>query len=436
MTERPAALPAARSAVPASVSASVSEATGAGTATAQASGAEPTVPAGASGPVAACHRSDELPAVTGAGPTGDESLVTEQSLQAAVEILRQGGVIGLPTETVYGLAGNAADAAAVASIYRIKGRPADHPLIVHVAGIDEARDWAQWNPQAQRLAEAFWPGPLTLVLPRQPDAPAHACGGQSTIAVRVSSHPVFAALMQALRPHGITGLAAPSANRFGRISPSRAAHVRSDLGAAVPLVLEGGPARIGLESTIVDLSRGRPVVLRPGHIGEAQILAALQAPPAGTDAAQAAARPEAGVGRQPAVATAPGDDREAGGVAAAPETERADDQAPRVPGALPSHYAPGVPLRLVAEADLPIELAAARQAGEAVAVWADQAPPAQPGLFWRRRPADAEGAGRALYDTLHQLDALPVARILVMALPEGPAWHALSDRLQRAAAAS
>lgn len=320
-------------------------------------------------------------------------------LDEAASVLRDGGVIGLPTETVYGLAANAADAAAVASIYRIKGRPADHPLIVHVADIEAARRWAQWTPQAQRLAEAFWPGPLTLVLPRHPDAPAFACAGQDTIALRSPAHPVFAALMQRLQSMGIDGLAAPSANRFGRISPSRAAHVRSDLGDAVPLVLDGGPAQVGLESTIVDLSRGQPVLLRPGHVDVQALSDCLGEPVRVADS----------------IATAEAD-------------------APRVPGSLASHYAPTVPLELVAPEDLPARLAEARQAGEAVALWSEQPPEAQPGLFWRRRPGDAATAAQHLYDVLHQLDALPVARILVEAVPAGAEWRALADRLQRAAA--
>lgn len=323
------------------------------------------------------------------------------SLNAAVDVLCAGGVVGLPTETVYGLAANAADEAAVATIYRIKGRPADHPLIVHVADAASARLWAEWTPAAQQLADAFWPGPLSLVLKRRADAPAWACGGQDTIALRSSSHPVFQALMQTLKSHGITGLAAPSANPFGRISPSRAAHVRAGLGEAVPVVLEGGSAEIGLESTIVDLSRGKPVLLRPGHVSLAALEACLGEPVLAADLLALAGE---------------------------------DAGAPRVPGALPSHYAPSVPVRLLTAEALPLALAEAKAAGESVAVWSPVAPAPQAGLFWRRRPADAAGAARDLYDTLHQLDALPVARILVERPPALPEWRALTDRLERAAA--
>lgn len=397
------------------------------------------------------------------------------ALAEAVRLLRAGGVIGLPTETVYGLAADAAQAEAVASIYRIKGRPADHPLIVHVADVLTARQWADWSPQAQRLADAFWPGPLTLVLPRRAGAPDFACGGQHTIGLRCPSHPVFGQLMALLAPHGITGLAAPSANRFGRISPSRAAHVRADLGNAVPLVLEGGPAQVGLESTIVDLSRGRAVILRPGHIGQAELAEALGEPvllgyPVRVpDSAWPAHEPEKGEAPVLSPPASPAC-REAGSPArrgemaaegraesgvlpdaqpaqrrvltgATPAGSHADEDgsllpdAPRVPGALASHYAPSVPLRVLPWARLVATLHVAREAGEAVAVWSTQEPRPQPGLFWRRRPADAAGAGHDLYDALHQLDALLVARILVEALPEGPAWQALADRLGRAAAA-
>lgn len=339
--------------------------------------------------------------------------MTDASLAEAVAVLQAGGVIGLPTETVYGLAANAADEQAVASIYRIKGRPADHPLIVHVADAQAAQQWAEWTPTAQRLADAFWPGPLTLVLRRRAGAPPFASAGQDTIALRVSSHPVFQRLMQALAPVGISGLAAPSANRFGRISPSRAAHVRSGLGSAVPLVLDGGPSEVGVESTIVDLSRGAPVLLRPGGISLQALADCLGQP-----------------------------------VRAADSQATREADAPRVPGALPSHYAPSVPLRLLsarALAALLQQRATALSAAQTpvidglpmgrIAVWRPEPPPEQPGLFWRCQPTEAALAARHLYDTLHQLDALGVDAILVEQPPVEPAWRAVQDRLQRAAAA-
>ena len=339
--------------------------------------------------------------------------MTDAPLAEAVAVLLAGGVIGLPTETVYGLAANAADEQAVASIYRIKGRPADHPLIVHVADAQAAQQWAEWTSEAQRLADAFWPGPLTLVLRRRADAPPFASAWQDTIALRVSSHPVFQRLMQALAPVGITGLAAPSANRFGRISPSRAAHVRSGLGSAVPLVLDGGPSEVGVESTIVDLSRGAPVLLRPGGISLQALADCLGQP-----------------------------------VRAADSQATREADAPRVPGALPSHYAPSVPLLLLSAGALAALLqqrATALSAAQTpvidslpmgrIAVWRPEPPPEQPGLFWRCQPTEVALAARHLYDTLHQLDALGVDAILVEQPPVEPAWRAVQDRLQRAAAA-
>lgn len=347
--------------------------------------------------------------------------VTDGDLARAVAILAAGGVIGLPTETVYGLAADAAHAAAVASIYRIKGRPADHPLIVHVASLAVAAQWGEWTPSAQRLASAFWPGPLTLVLKRRHDAPPYASAGQDTVALRMAAHPVFQRLMQALAVVGITGLAAPSANRFGRISPSCAAHVRSGLGQAVPLVLDGGAASVGVESTIVDLSRGTPVLLRPGGIGLQALTDCLGQP-----------------------------------VRLADTLASADVDAPRVPGALPSHYAPSVPLRLLPVGVLDERL---RQRAEALAhagatgtsasgetgadwsglrlaVWSPRPPVPQTGLVWRRQPDDAAEAARQLYAALHQLDALAADCILVAQPPDTPAWRAVRDRLQRAAAAA
>ena len=219
--------------------------------------------------------------------------------------------------------------------------------------------------------------------------------------------------MQALAPVGITGLAAPSANRFGRISPSRAAHVRSGLGSAVPLVLDGGPSEVGVESTIVDLSRGAPVLLRPGGISLQALADCLGQP-----------------------------------VRAADSQATREADAPRVPGALPSHYAPSVPLRLLSAGALAALLqqrATALSAAQApvidglpmgrIAVWRPAPPPEQPGLFWRRQPTEAALAARHLYDTLHQLDALGVDAILVERPPVEPAWRAVQDRLQRAAAA-
>ena len=317
------------------------------------------------------------------------------SLEDAVSALAAGEVIGLPTETVYGLAADAGNRAAVAKIYRIKGRPADHPLIVHVLDAVQARKWAEWSSTAQVLADAFWPGPLTVVLRRLPEAPPWACAGHPTIALRCPSHPVAREVMTKLLRLGISGIAAPSANRFGRVSPTRAAHVRSDLGDEVPIVLDGGDAGVGIESTIVDLSRGRPYLLRPGHVG-AEALAALLGEP----------------------------------VAAA------DDDAPKVPGSLASHYAPMKPLRIVPPAQLDAAVKKAISGGDRVAVWSVKRPRARGSgsISWLARPVCAEDVERDLYRVMRELDAGSEDIILIESPPDDDAWAAVNDRLQRAAA--
>lgn len=316
------------------------------------------------------------------------------TLDQAVAALAAGEVIGLPTETVYGLAADAANRDAVQRIYRIKGRPVDHPLIVHVFDDVQARLWAQWNEPAQRLADAFWPGPLTIVLRRREEAPAWACAGQQTIALRCPSHPVARAVMKQLLPNGVTGIAAPSANRFGRVSPTSAAHVRADLGDEMPIVLDGGEAAIGIESTIVDLSRGRPFLLRPGHIGADELAAVLGEPVAASDS-----------------------------------------EAPKVSGSLPSHYAPVTPLRLVLPSQVDTALAQALSADQRIAVWSVERPQRDdPRISWHARPASVDAMERDLYRMMRELDARRVDLILIESPPADPAWVAVNDRLQRAAA--
>ena len=193
-------------------------------------------------------------------------------LAEAVELLRAGELVAFPTETVYGLGADAGNPEALAKIFAAKGRPADHPLIVHVPDVAHLDQWAREIPDAAHLlAQAFWPGPLTLILKRQPTVPDLVTGGQDTVGLRIPHHPLALQLLKAFDG----GIAAPSANRFGHISPTTAQHVREELGAAVALVLDGGPCSVGIESTIVDLSRGDPVILRPGMISAAQIDQAL-----------------------------------------------------------------------------------------------------------------------------------------------------------------
>jgi L-threonylcarbamoyladenylate synthase len=302
----------------------------------------------------------------------------------AVQILRRGGLVAFPTETVYGLGADAANDAAVASVYRVKGRPGDHPLIVHIADAASLDRWARDVPHSARaLAERFWPGPLTLVLKRSASVHDTVTGGQDTVGLRVPGH---ALALELLRAFG-GGIAAPSANRFGRISPTTAEHVRRDLGDQVDFVLDGGPCEVGIESTIVDLSRGAPVLLRPGHIADADIAAVIGTAP----------RPR-------------------------------DADAPRASGMLEVHYAPRRPMRLVDR----IELHAALARGTAVLAF-DAPPAGAAAALWLRAPNDAIRYAHDLYANLRHLDEAATALILVERPPAERGWEAVRDRLERAA---
>ncbi len=309
-------------------------------------------------------------------------------IEAAVARLDAGELVAFPTETVYGLGADAANPAAVARIFAVKGRPARHPLIVHVSGLAAARDWVAGMPQAaERLAEAFWPGPLSLVLPRAGSVLSAVTGGQSSVALRAPAHPVARALLAAFG----RGIAAPSANRYGRISPTRAADVREEFGDRVALVLDGGDCAIGLESTIVACLDGRVTLLRPGAISRSQIADI--------------------VGR----------------------VHDPDAAAPRSPGRQRSHYAPATPLSIVHASALPAELARAAESGERIAVLARSAASA-PALEWRQLPPLPSAYGRELYAALRALDRAGADRILVESVPADEAWAAVADRLARAAA--
>lgn len=323
-------------------------------------------------------------------------------IRRAVALLRQGELVAFPTETVYGLGADAANPAAVAKIFAAKGRPADHPLIVHLPSAAHLPRWAREVPaDAERLAAAFWPGPLTLILERRPGVSDAVTGGQDTVGLRVPNHPLALELLAGFD----SGIAAPSANRFGRISPTTAAHVREELGDRVPLVLDGGPCPVGIESTILDLSRGVPVLLRPGSIGAADIARVL------------GRAPEA-----PPQAAAPGG---------------AGSETPRVSGSLAAHYAPRTPLQLVSSDGLLFALRNALVAGERVAVLAPTAQAISHELVtWRQAPAEPAAFARDLYASLRELDALGCARILVQQPPAGETWLAVNDRLRRAAAGS
>ena len=314
-------------------------------------------------------------------------------IDQAVAILRRGGLVAFPTETVYGLGADAGNSAAVGKLYAAKGRPADHPVIVHVADIAQLPQWAsEVTPAAQRLAQKFWPGPLTLILRRAAGVSDAVTGGQNSIGLRVPSHPVAHAL---LRKFG-GGIAAPSANRFGRISATTAQHVRQEFGERIDWVLDGGQSEVGIESTIVDVTGKQPVLLRPGRVSAREIEQATGVP------------------------------------LAAPQGD-----SPRAPGMLVAHYAPATPL-MVMEGDLLLELAASlTRQGKRVAVLARSAlQPLASDLTWIAAPSDARAYAHDFYANLRALDAAGCDAILVEELPQQPEWAAVNDRLGRAATGS
>jgi L-threonylcarbamoyladenylate synthase len=349
--------------------------------------------------------------------------IQADAIEQAAQRLAQGGLLALPTETVYGLGARADNDAAVARIFAAKGRPSDHPLIVHVANSAAALHFVSaFPPVAQRLTAAFWPGPLTVIVPRDPGVASAAAGGHDTIGLRCPDHPEARALLEACARLDVLGVAAPSANRFGRISPTRAEHVVDEFSAhgvgegADPLaevwVLQGGACAVGIESTIVDCSRGRPVLLRPGRLTLAEIEAAAGEPVTWS------------------------------------QPEAPDPSAPRAPGTLLSHYAPRARLRLMSDEQLEAglhllepELVAAalrdRASAPKVAVysrslWARR-PPSK-GVVHRSMPGDAATAAHDLFADLRELDAQGVDLIWVETPPAEPEWDGVRDRLSRAAA--
>lgn len=327
------------------------------------------------------------PRRNGRGERRAVNTATPGDIDAAVATLRAGGLVAFPTETVYGLGANAADRAAVAKIFALKGRPTDHPVIVH---IDDPRRLSRWTREvpesARALAARFWPGPLTLILPKSDEVDEVVTGGQDSVGIRVPSHPVAQRLLRAFGG----GVAAPSANRYGHLSPTRAAHVREEFGDAVPIVLDGGESQIGLESTIVACLGDEVRLLRPGHITRSQIEAVA------------------------------GELAEAG-------------EAPRAPGDRSLHYAPRTPLELVPAARLAAQVAALAMHGERVGVLARAAPPPRhPRVVWLEAAADAQAYAHDLYDRLRTLDHAGCARILVETPPREETWSAVNDRLRRA----
>ena len=343
-----------------------------------------------------------IPVTTGGPSVMAEILPTHTAalFQAAVaraaELLRAGELVALPTETVYGLAANAFNARAVAKIFEVKGRPAHNPVIVHVAGREMARLCvAEWPPLAERLAQQFWPGPLTLVLPRSKEIPDIVTAGGSTVGVRWPSHP----FMQAVINECGFPLAAPSANPSNRVSPTNATHVAMDLGGRIRLIVDGGQSQVGIESTVLDLTVDPPRIVRPGMIGaEALLKCGVRSAECGTDA----------------------------------------EGALRSPGRLPRHYSPKARLELRSwrdEADLRAQLEGrGGNVGKMQVIAHSVIPPA--GVVGRVVviPHDAEAFARALYAELRQCDETGAEWIFVEALPESIEWRAIADRLKRATA--
>ena len=313
---------------------------------------------------------------------------SEAVIRHAVAALRAGELVAFPTETVYGLGADAMNPEAVRRIFAAKGRPADHPVIVHLLDAAQLGHWARSvSPTAAVLAEHFWPGPLTLILPRTQSVSDAVTGGQDTVGLRVPSHPVARALLEAFGG----GIAGPSANRFGRLSPTCAADVRAELGTEVALVLEGGASDVGIESAIVDCSGAEPALLRPGMIGADAIAAVLGRPlVSGTRSS------------------------------------------PRVPGMLQSHYAPATPVSIVSANEL---LRLVRDVAVDTGVLAMRpAPPGFDTVRWIEAVAEPAAYARDLYARLRHLDAMGCDRLLVEAVPDTASWTAIRDRLSRAAA--
>jgi L-threonylcarbamoyladenylate synthase len=331
-------------------------------------------------------------------------LTSDAHLSAAAHALLAGELVAIPTETVYGLGADASNPIAVNRVYEVKGRPADHPLIVHVASLKHCHAWVDEPSVLNRLTmlgKAFWPGPLTMIVPRKKDAPAYASAGQGTVGLRVPAHGIATTLLNKFHELGGLGIAAPSANRFGKVSPTSAAHVRADLGSDVPWVIDGGDCEVGLESTIVDLCASPPRILRPGAISTLEISQCLDEV----------------------------------------VLEGANSASPRVSGSLASHYAPDTPLKLLGTDDL-IRLAQAI-GDRRIGIWASQTTcnrlqPTNLHGHFQVAHSKSKDYAHELYAVLRSIDTWGVAEVFVERPPDAgmPEWNAVIDRLQRASYAA
>jgi len=312
------------------------------------------------------------------------------AIERAAQALAAGELVGVPTETVYGLAARADDDRAVARIFETKGRPSDHPLIVHVVGRDQAAQWAApWSDGAEKLAAAFWPGPVTVIVQRAADSATTAAAGLPTLALRSPAHPVVRDLLARCAELGVPGLAAPSANRFGHVSPTTAAHVRDEFGDDL-LVLDGGACTLGIESAIVDVSGDQPVLLRPGVVGRDELERALGQP-----------------------------------------LRDADEHSVRAPGTLENHYAPRATLRLMSSDELRSALSLLPATVKGVAVYSRTAPRRHP--LVRVMPDDPRAVAQELFAVLREFDDRGTKLIWVEQPPDTAPWEGVNDRLSRAA---
>lgn len=324
------------------------------------------------------------------------SLEQHEQIITAARILCEGGTVAFPTETVYGLGADITNPIAINKIYKIKQRPVDHPLIIHISNISYLQYWAQAIPaSAWQLASHFWPGPLTLILQRSCHIPDSATGGQNTVGLRIPAHPVALALLDALGSD--KALAAPSANRFGRISPTTAAHVQEELGSEVNMILDGGACEVGLESTIISFCDESPKILRPGGISLSALESVLNSP-----------------------------------VILAHNMS----QTIRTSGSLPAHYAPATPLKIYPTEQIwqgALQLSA-QGLRTLVITWSDinNSQPADQSIQQFSMPADPVTYGKQLYAKLRQFDHDAFDYMIVEAPPDHPAWLAITDRLQRA----
>lgn len=320
-------------------------------------------------------------------------MTAKATVEQAAKRIRAGDLVAFPTETVYGLGADASNDAAVAKIFAAKGRPADHPLIVHIASAAQVSDYASSVPPfAQALIQAFWPGPLTVILPRKPGVATAAAGGQNSIGLRCPAHPLALEFLKLCN----TGVAGPSANKFGRVSPTTARHVAQEFGDSL-IVLDGGPCKVGIESSIVDCTRSQPVLLRPGVLTREQLSAACGQPVLSAD-------------EQP-------------------------DTAPRAPGTLESHYAPNAKVRLMQAGAIQTALDLLGADAAHIAVYARSIVRIQSAkVLYRRMPDDALATAEQMFAVLRDFDAQGVKLIWIEPVPGAADWDGVRDRLARAAA--